>query len=542
MGKNAIHSISNTHRFGCIFVNAKGKNVNQLADFDHLANLDQKEVEEREENSMARKWFSIMFMTLVTAQLAFGQAFRPFKSNATYHFTDSLMNWHSVRIAPGVAVGNDTIFEFNLVTTPLINPPGAQNCDGVLLEPKYEVGKANTFGFKMIQKPGGQYVFVQAANATNDSLFLYTNGKINSTKVFAKGTGETATLASIGLYSVFGITDTVKTWNISNGRKIRISRNFGIIEGHDFLGYADGGSITDLQLRSFETPLIQMGTPPPSFHDIFDYEVGDKMTFKTEIRDANGDIVTEEWKWFEITGVDPFPAVNHVNYTVSADLLGIYSSPGGSQKDTILVKGEITTWKYEVSDFPQLDAVTGEFVELSTGSGLVLESIEANSAWHDRTQYTFGANVIEDTCNGWLSSPPDQAWRTQYTEGLGLTRSWDPENLGNDTRLLCYTKGTETAGTCPTLASIVSRDIEVPTFDLQVYPNPASSEVNIAWGEVKPNVNVRVLDLMGRVIWSSNVSGASTQIGTSNWNAGTYLVALQSADGSKAVSKLMVTR
>ncbi len=479
----------------------------------------------------------LLFSTAISAQ-----SFKPFRANSDYHYTDLAGNWVSVRISSPVVSGGDSIFSFNLVTEPVINPPGPQNCDGVILEPKYFNGSPNAFGYRMIQKPGGLFIFVQAANATNDSLFLYTQVPVNTTRPFAIGTGETATLISIGLYSVFGVTDTVKTWNISNGRKIRISHNLGIIEGHDFLGYADGGALNDLLLRSYSAAGVELGTTPPSFADIFDFDTGDKFCFKTEVTDESGNVVTEEWKWYEVIAEDLFPSINHVNYVVKADLLGLYSKAGSVTIDTQLVKGEIQNWTFARSDYPYLNAMGGEYVSLSNGSGVVLETISPAPEWNGRGRYILGANILMDTCNDYLSFPASQAWRMEFVDGLGMTRSWDPDKSNHGTWLLCYSKGTETAGSCPVLSEIVSAVKNVADPNFRIFPNPASDILQLSMDDNSSEMELRILDLSGRVMIQANIDRAMPEVNVSALIPGIYLAEISSPTGEKSVMKLIICR
>ncbi len=67
-----------------------------------------------------------------------------------------------------------------------------------------------------------------------------------------------------------------------------------------------------------------------------------------------------------------------------------------------------------------------------------------------------------------------------------------------------------------------------PTPTLYLYPNPADGEyVTIAASALPPdNMPAAVLDINGRVMYSTQLGGARTKINVSGWQAGVYVVRL----------------
>lgn len=114
-------------------------------------------------------------------------------------------------------------------------------------------------------------------------------------------------------------------------------------------------------------------------------------------------------------------------------------------------------------------------------------------------------------------------------------------------------------GVIPAIRLIVS-DINNPTpssiedvkaeaaSDMQVYPNPAADKVTLSYTLTQSgNVNITIMDVMGRVVMSENQGkkeagfAYKTNINTSNMNNGTYFYTVE-VNGAKSTNKLVINR
>jgi len=81
---------------------------------------------------------------------------------------------------------------------------------------------------------------------------------------------------------------------------------------------------------------------------------------------------------------------------------------------------------------------------------------------------------------------------------------------------------------------------------VNVYPNPATNYVNISIPAVETSaVNIRLIGLSGQLLAEKNVSGAGGTIQTftvNNYPPGNYLIQVLHADGTKQVSKVLISR
>jgi hypothetical protein len=79
--------------------------------------------------------------------------------------------------------------------------------------------------------------------------------------------------------------------------------------------------------------------------------------------------------------------------------------------------------------------------------------------------------------------------------------------------------------------SALNLGTEENEIEISAYPNPTTDYLNLR-GEGLNGSVVRVMDLMGRVVYSSTLDSDYTQLSTVDWNSGMYTVELQSEMGA----------
>lgn len=155
-----------------------------------------------------------------------------------------------------------------------------------------------------------------------------------------------------------------------------------------------------------------------------------------------------------------------------------------------------------------------------------------------------------------------ERWNSySYDNGYSIL-VWTPSLLGSqrqyDWGYVWFTQAWS-SGTVPAIRLIVS-DINNPTpssiedvnaeatSDMQVYPNPAADKVTLSYTLTQSgNVNITIMDVMGRVVMSENQGkkeagfAYKTNINTSNMNNGTYFYTVE-VNGAKSTNKLVINR
>ena len=74
-------------------------------------------------------------------------------------------------------------------------------------------------------------------------------------------------------------------------------------------------------------------------------------------------------------------------------------------------------------------------------------------------------------------------------------------------------------------------------LDLNVYPNPASTRVNLE--HVRPGT-AEIWDANGRVVWRSSEFNRSITIDVSSWSSGTYTVQWKDMEGTVEAKPLLI--
>ena len=87
---------------------------------------------------------------------------------------------------------------------------------------------------------------------------------------------------------------------------------------------------------------------------------------------------------------------------------------------------------------------------------------------------------------------------------------------------------------CGTLAA---ENIPGPDHELQIYPNPASNELFVSWGNKISNVSIR--DLLGHVVYKQYYDSRAATINVANLPKGIYLLQATDAAGLKVVKKFV---
>lgn len=92
-----------------------------------------------------------------------------------------------------------------------------------------------------------------------------------------------------------------------------------------------------------------------------------------------------------------------------------------------------------------------------------------------------------------------------------------------------------------TLHVLQPTGIEIPTKpDIKVFPNPASDQVQISISELIPDLQLRVIDLSGRIVYQNNLDQITTSIDISHWASGVYTIILENKDGLPLKRTLLI--
>lgn len=79
---------------------------------------------------------------------------------------------------------------------------------------------------------------------------------------------------------------------------------------------------------------------------------------------------------------------------------------------------------------------------------------------------------------------------------------------------------------------------------LKIFPNPASDFVNVAVTSNEVNKKITIIDLLGKIVFSSNLAenNSNLRVNTSNFLPGVYFVSITSNNKSIRTSKIVITK
>lgn len=69
--------------------------------------------------------------------------------------------------------------------------------------------------------------------------------------------------------------------------------------------------------------------------------------------------------------------------------------------------------------------------------------------------------------------------------------------------------------------------------DFTISPNPAKNKLNIALPSDMPSAKVSVFNVLGKLVYSGEISNFNGSIDISNWNSGVYLVKISTDNLAK---------
>jgi hypothetical protein len=199
--------------------------------------------------------------------------------------------------------------------------------------------------------------------------------------------------------------------------------------------------------------------------------------------------------------------------------------------------------------------------QVGTGGNWITPTLNATTTFYAQSfDGTCGSNFIPATAN-LVSLPtvyvgPDTAIEigTAFILDAGpgfVSYLWSTSDqtqqltvYGPDTFCVEVTDANGCIATdCAVIDFFVGVNEQIGNDVFNLYPNPATENVNIAFAEKMKNAIVSIVDVSGKIIFSAHISnidaGTSKSINTSDLSSGVYFVRI-SSDGGQVYGKLVV--
>lgn len=84
------------------------------------------------------------------------------------------------------------------------------------------------------------------------------------------------------------------------------------------------------------------------------------------------------------------------------------------------------------------------------------------------------------------------------------------------------------------------KDKKAEEFSLSVYPNPVSSVMTISTQGLNGDVDVKVTDVLGKVVYNESVSGTTKKLDVSDFKNGVYLVTILEKEGAVHTKRVVI--
>lgn len=398
-------------------------------------------------------------------------------------------------------------------------------------------------------------------------LYLKTAANLGESYAFALG-GLNPTVATVTAYNeieVFGISDSTKTFSFDDGREIVLSKNYGIISFT-----TEPGSTQTLA----GIPELQLGNYFPGMREFYSFEVGDVFMYASS--SYSSQISYSGLSRVDITAVETFSDSVKITYNTSG--IGTTWDPYPSSTSSSYTEGNVQTIAFKNHSLQGLIPGMLTYEIDSTKMFLQNTSIEPTSPYYNsyfaiETEHNsrrgisiggftahfnsfpyipgleiYMVNAVGDAVKARSLACDQQAGYTnyllndslssnsnyigsgevflEYTEGLGATCFYQELGLVNNlTVMIGYQKGEETYGNIYASSEILDTRKILTEADVQVYPNPAKTQITISIpDQYSGTFDISLTDMAGRLVLKQNGFNNNGSIDMHNLSAGSYLL------------------
>lgn len=374
-------------------------------------------------------------------------------------------------------------------------------------------------------------------------LFTITQAGLGQSWLFDSTLNINATLTAVDFTPILGTMDSVKTITLSNGKTFKIAKNFGLCQSNNFYNN-DNYLLCGLEQAA-------LGIRPPSFWEIYDFEVGDELIYDSHFV-ATGFLesscsqykrkITQK-QVFADSIVYTFDFLSKTTNTQMSTICGAgpntYHYQQGISSMTIYLHPNSTENKFREA-FIKHHYQDINFINYH-------DDMSFNSTcflWYGKDSINnitkigkFGVDYQYDLDSLLLGIYTDVI-NIKWEKGLGITKySHANMEAGVEFELVGYVKNGIQVGIM--YPDWFLTDISPSsTHFCQISPNPAQEEVIINSKEV---LTIQIRDVLGKVVHPLTFLADNTPyaISLSEWNSGIYYIEIQNDKGDISFQKLV---
>ena len=417
-------------------------------------------------------------------------------------------------------VAGDSVFVFN----PIARKGASGSAPGCTFgsgPAAYAVHANNQFGRQMRKAPNGDYIF---STVQGQEYLLKTKAATGQSWAFnpTNATSNlTATLSAKAVETIQSVTDSVYTYTLSNGKTIKLSKNYGFTATPNFISDTDS-YFKPKDLAFYSLPEKGIGQPVSSPFHIFDFQPGDEFMYHSVEEGSSGATCSEEWLHRTILSRRNSPTGDSIYYSVREQRLtksyGMPTAPSGwcrGSSGTTLHNPTTGSLTITQKTQPVTAALSNGFKAGPNIQGQVVKGIYRKAQFNQRMQIASeGFNY--DSCAQTFNFVIHGGSQIRYGVSLGLVYSAGSAAMYgfSTTTLLAYIKGAETYGTWRTLAQIMSTSKELEQAAVKVYPNPFNAEITLQLQELtgKGKAEITILNTLGQVMHKTEAVAGTKEL------------------------------
>ena len=227
---------------------------------------------------------------------------------------------------------------------------------------------------------------------------------------------------------------------------------------------------------------------------------------------------------------------------------GTSQNPDATSLDGQYFEFYVYEWDDAWTDLTDPDFAISALSDIADGEYVYTENAQGESVYVpldepillvDNQKYLFCAQMYGTDIYPGYDTKTDYNWNVETyampTSPIYISGSWFALGYGTDAN--------------PSLSvKMFNADelsiVEVPTVELQSFPNPASEIVHIPMKPVDGNIVMTIVDMNGRVAETQNVTmnGSRLDVDVTSLASGMYVINLEFANGERGTLNVMVTK
>ncbi|MDX5345762.1 MAG: T9SS type A sorting domain-containing protein [Hymenobacteraceae bacterium] len=484
---------------------------------------------------------------LLGATATQAQDYMPLRPNHTHHFSDAAQDSiFSLKIDSVYTVGADSVFMLNKMGRH-VNFESSQACsvNGIL----YWM-EDNLLGQRMVKQSNGDYLFISSAS---DTFTIKTRVPVGQSWNFRNNGSVTASVTAKAVEAVSGRTDSVITYSLSNGKTIKLSKNYGFVKIHALRAYYQPNTAHS-EWQFFALPEKGVGKATLNALTIYDYQVGDSLGWHRQNFSSSGVLCNESWLRKHILNKTTNATQDTVWYEVERQSLAKYYGSSGqnpppgmgcmgpNRTDPLIT--DTVTEMYTRNSKTRENLTTRQMIEhlprlFSINTSIYKSNI--NSRYVAKLE---GEMLVYDSCAKALRVLPDGFVERKFMEGVGMYEV-NSANIYDYTRdhLEFYRKGTESYGNYISLRTIASTKEPIFASPMVAYPNPVAEELTLQLDNLKPgNAIVMVYNQLGQVVLEKQLKTEQGKqqlyLNMQQLSPGIYLLQVQKNGATESIKVL----